>query len=75
MLTVKRFANARIELRARDHDPPHCYVVFSDGRDVLVELSNLTVRGSISARMLREALTWIAEHQAELLEHWREMNP
>lgn len=75
MPTVHRLPNARIEIRARDHGPPDCHVVLSDGRDVLVELADLAVKGRIEAHQLRESLAWITEHQQELMQKWQEMNP
>jgi hypothetical protein len=40
MPTLYRFPNGKIEIRTRDHLPPHVHVLLNDGREVLVHLAD-----------------------------------
>lgn len=75
MPALHRLPNCKIELRTRDHRPAHVHVTFSDGREVLVYLADLstTTRQSIRASELAPALSWIAARTAELTEQFEEL--
>jgi hypothetical protein len=75
MPTIHRLPNCKIELRSRDHRPAHVHVLFSDGREALVYLSDLRVitRQAIRAAELSTALGWIAERINELTDQFEEL--
>lgn len=75
MPTLKRFPTLKVEMRCRDHLPPHVHILSSDRREVLVEIETRKVVGNIPLRELAEALAWVADNQAELLTIWRRLHP
>lgn len=64
----------RIELRERDHLPPHVHLV---GGEVNVRISLETLKrvGACPHDLLDEALAWVREHRAELMEQWKLWHP
>ena len=70
MPTVYRFDFCRIEIRYRDHQPPHVHVIMADRREALVEIETLKVVGNIPLHELKEPLAWIAANANILLETW-----
>lgn len=70
MPTLKRFPSFKIEIRYRDHLPPHVHVLSRDRREVLIELETLAVTGNLA-----EVLTWIADNRGELMTIWRNYHP
>lgn len=75
MPTLKRFPALKIEMRYRDHLPPHVHVLSRERREALIEIETLAVVGNIPLRELGEALAWVADNRAELLETWRRYHP
>lgn len=67
---MKRFPSFKIEIRYRDHLPPHVHVLSRDRREVLIELETLAVTGNLA-----EVLTWIADNRGELMTIWRNYHP
>lgn len=60
----------RIELRERDHLPPHVNLT-GGGVDVVISLESVTVtRGRAPAKLIQEALAWVKANQADLLKEW-----
>ena len=72
MSTKHRFRDKyRIELREKDHLPPHVHLT-GGGLDVLINLESCQVMlGKAPKSVLNEALAWVQEHQAELLKEWK----
>lgn len=58
-----------------DHPPPHVHVKLRDGRECIVELDGFKINGRISAREIREAMTWIQANRESLLRQWQRNNP
>lgn len=59
----------------RDHKPPHVHVEFRDGERCSIMIKTLEVVGEVRPqRRLAEALSWIGNHQSELLAKWDEIN-
>jgi hypothetical protein len=75
MPTVARFPGCRVEVRTLDHPPPHFHVLLSDGRDNLVEIATLAMRGPIPAREIAQVLAWAAENRVQLMAEWRKYHP
>ncbi len=73
--TLIRFPTCKIEVRPRDHRPPHVHVLFADGREALVDLASgqVTSRRKIRATELAEALAWIDAHAEELIARFEEL--
>jgi hypothetical protein len=70
MPTIKRFSYCRIEIRPRDHKPPHFHVVLADGRDCLVEIDTLDMIGPVRAEEIIQPLEWARENKQLLMEEW-----
>lgn len=64
----------RIELRERDHLPPHVHLV---GGEVNVRISLETLKGvgACPRDLLDEALAWVREHRAERMEQCKLWHP
>lgn len=75
MPTLHRLANCKIEMRSRDHRPAHVHVLFSDGREALIELESgkVKTRQTIRDAELIEAKAWIAARTHELIAQFEEM--
>ncbi len=76
MTTKHRFRNKyRLQLREKDHEPMHVHLV---GGEVNARFDLMTlnlVAGSVPAELKQEVLTWLREHQAELIEEWKSWQP
>jgi len=71
MSTKHRFRDKyRIELRERDHLPPHVHLT-GGGVDVVISLESVAVtQGKAPAKVVQEALAWVSANQADLLKEW-----
>jgi hypothetical protein len=75
MVTKLRIRNKyRIELRERDHGPPHVHLT-GGGFDVMIQLDTLESLGRWPRGTRREALAWIEENRTKLLEDWKKWHP
>ncbi|WP_460140038.1 DUF4160 domain-containing protein [Pseudomonas sp. S2_E01] len=76
MSTQYRFRDTyRIQLRERDHPPPHVHLV-GGGLDVVLSLEPVKVTmGLAPPLIIKEALDWVRAHQAQLLEEWKRCYP
>jgi len=73
MTTKYRFANFRITLRERDHNPPHVHLMGPDFEAIsLVTLE--VMDGSAPANVLRHAVKWIQDNQEELKKQWHALH-
>lgn len=70
-----RLPHCKIDMRSRDHRPAHVHVLFADGREALVYLSDLTVetRGRILSKELAAALEWLRPRAAQLTLDFEEL--
>lgn len=75
MPLLHRLPQCKIEMRSRDHRPAHVHVLFSDGREALVYLADLTfdARGRILAKEMAPALEWLAPRAAQLALDFEEL--
>jgi len=61
---------AGIKLRARDHFPPQVHLTVG-GVDVVISLESVAVtQGKTPAKVVQEALAWVAANQAGLSKEW-----
>ena len=75
MTTKHRLRNTyRIELRERDHLPPHVHLVGGEV-NVRISLETLAHAGACPRAVLDEALAWVREHQDELMKEWKLWHP
>ena len=73
MTTKHRFRNGqyRIELREKDHLPPHVHLT-GGGLDVMIDIATATVMvGVCPASLRREVLAWIKANNDELMKDWK----
>lgn len=74
MPTFKRFHGFRVEVRSRDHAPPHFHLIGPDFH-ALVDIRTLQViEGTYSRIALAEVLAWAADHNDALLAEWSRLN-
>ena len=60
MPTLKRFHSCRLEIRHGDHNPPHFHVVFSDGREAMLQIDGLRVlAGRLKLGELAMVRAWV----------------
>lgn len=70
----KAFGAYQIDVRSRDHNPPHFHLIGPDFH-ALVDIQTLQViAGTYKAKPLAEAIAWAADHEAELLAEWAHLN-
>ncbi|WP_279358620.1 DUF4160 domain-containing protein [Methylobacterium indicum] len=74
MPTFHRFDGFRIEVRSRDHNPPHFHMIGPDFH-ALVDIRTLQViEGTYTRPALAETLAWAAGRTEALLAEWRRLN-
>lgn len=74
--TLARLSDSTVLMYPADHAPPHFHVKKRDGREALVELSDLSIlSGSLAAREIATALAWARVNGALLASKWKELNP
>jgi hypothetical protein len=71
MTTKHRFHNNayRLQIRERDHNPPHAHLVGGD-YDVVIDLETLQSQGEWPTGLKNEVLLWIRQNHGNLLEEW-----
>jgi hypothetical protein len=67
MPLIKRFANCRVRINAKDHPPPHFHIQMNDGREAWVSINPINIiHGRVSTREITEVLAWANDNQAWL---------
>ena len=74
MPTFKRFHAFRVDVRSRDHAPPHFHVIGPDFHAVVGILDLQVQRGTISRKAYAEVIEWAAANTAPLMAEWRRLN-
>jgi hypothetical protein len=74
MTTKYRFANFRITLRERDHNPPHVHLMGPDFEAVICLGTLDVLDGAAPAKVLRHALRWLDENKEELIRQWHTLH-
>ena len=76
MPIFKRFDGFRVDLRSRDHNPPHFHAIGPDFH-ALVRISDLDIlQGSITRRAYAEIVQWASQLgvKAALFAEWERLN-
>jgi len=70
MTTKRRFRNKyRLEIRERDHNPPHTHLVGGEF-NVVIYLETLQSEGEWPKGLRDEVLLWIQQNLKNLMEEW-----
>jgi hypothetical protein len=71
MTTKHRFHNNkyRLEIRERDHNPPHAHLVGGE-YDVVIYLGTLQSEGEWPKGLKDEVLLWIKGNYKDFMEEW-----
>lgn len=75
MPTLQKFVSFKLEIRFRDHLPPHVHVLAADRREVLIAIESLSITGDIPRHELGEVLAWMRDNRNMLLEAWKRYHP
>lgn len=74
MPTFHRFDGFKMEVRSRDHNPPHFHMIGPDFH-ALIDIRTLQViEGTYTRRALAEARAWAAGETETLMAEWRRLN-
>ena len=67
MPVVQRFAQCRVVINPRDHNPPHFHVLLNDSREAWVTIATLEIiHGKVVEREISDVLTWAKANQEML---------
>jgi hypothetical protein len=74
-VTLARTNGVRIEVRPRDHYPPHFHVA-SARQSAVFDINTCDmIRGNLEPRAVRVVKHWYGEHKADLLSKWDQTRP
>ncbi len=74
MPTFKQFDGFRIEVRSRDHNPPHFHAIGPDFH-AQIRIADLQVhRGTITRKAYAQVVAWATEQTDALLAEWSRLN-
>jgi len=74
MTTKYRFANFRITLREKDHNPPHVHLMGPDFEAAINLITLEIMDGAAPAKVLRHALKWLEDNKEELIQQWQRLH-
>lgn len=70
-----RVGNWYLEVRGRDHNPPHVHVIGPDFA-AQVDIKTLAViEGGMPRAIAKLALTWAEANRERLIAEWNRLNP
>lgn len=69
MPVISRFYGIVVFINYRDHNPPHFHARYQD-QEVIVDIQNGVVTGTMSRRALQMLFEWLELHREELMENW-----
>ena len=74
MPTIKELSNAKVQIFADDHLPPHFHL-FGPNSNCQISIETLEIlRGEARRRDLNEAMAWAEENRDLLWSKWSELN-
>ena len=69
-----QFDGFRLDVRSRDHNPPHFHVIGADFH-ATIRIDTLEImRGRIPNKVFREVADWASGRRDSLLAEWRRLN-
>lgn len=74
MPTFHRFDGFRIEIRSRDHSPPHFHMIGPDFHALIDIRSLQVIQGTYTRKALAEVVAWAAGQSDALMREWRRLN-
>lgn len=69
MPVISRFYGIVVFINYRDHNPPHFHARYQ-AQEVIVDIQNGVVTGTMSRRALQMLFEWFELHREELMENW-----
>jgi Domain of unknown function (DUF4160) len=74
MPTIETIAGIKFNIYFNEHLPPHVHAVYNDYEVLLVIKTREIFAGSLPARQLARARTWLVENEREALRIFYEYN-
>jgi hypothetical protein len=74
MVTIHRGPNWKVSVYSREHGVPHFHIEGPGFRCSVAIATLEVIVGAVPVGVLREAVSWAREYQAELLAKWQELN-
>jgi hypothetical protein len=75
MPTILRLGGFRFEIFPGDHSPAHTHAYYGGGRAVIyLETVKLREQVGLKPKDVAKAMGMVAQHQAQFLRAWREIN-
>ena len=72
MPTIATIGVIKIQMFYGDHNPPHVHA-YGGGHAALIRIQDREfLAGSLPNRLRQRVLTWVEEHEGELMELWEE---
>ena len=74
MTVIQRFAQYRVIINPKDHNPPHFHILLNDGREVWVAIATLEIiHGKVAVREIADVLIWARANQEMLTRKFEEL--
>jgi hypothetical protein len=74
MPIIKRFANCRVSINPKDHNPPHFHVRMNDDREAWVAIATLEIlHGKVFVREIADVLDWARANCGLLADKFEEL--
>jgi hypothetical protein len=75
MVTMYRAATWKIAVYGAEHGLPHFHIEGRDFRCSVAIATRELIVGEAPRVIFRAAVDWAADHEQELMDKWRELNP
>ena len=75
MVTMHRGPNWKVSVYGREHGVAHFHIEGPGFRCSMGIVTLEVIVGSVPSTVMRGALDWARDHQAELAAKWQELNP
>ena len=69
-----QFDSFRLDVRSRDHNPPHFHVIGADFHALIRIDTFEVIRGEIPSQVYKEVVEWTEERRDDLMTEWRRLN-
>lgn len=71
MVTIAYVGSMKISMYKGDHNPPHCHVYTSDGREGRFLFDGTYIEGRLKNKEIRLIASWMASNCEGLIEQWK----